>query len=110
MKGNKVIWAIVVCSSNNEAENIGRFILKKRLCSCYDIIPRKLARYFWPPKKNTIEESKGCLLLLETFKEKYNTLSEKVKKLHSDKEPFIAFIPLQGISTSYLAWMQGEIR
>jgi len=107
---NKVIWILVNCNSLKEARLIGKEILKKRLASCFDIIPRLLASYYWPPESGKIETSKGATLILETFKNKYNSAVKEIKKLHSDKLPFIGFIEIKGISKDYINWMKGELK
>ena len=106
----KVIWVLVNCNSAKEAEKIGKAILKKRLISCFDIIPRHAAFYFWPPKSGKIETSKGATLILETFKEKYKLAAKEVKENHSDKLPFIGFIEIKGVSGDYINWIKGEIK
>ncbi len=116
----QAIWVLVNCNSAKEAEKIGRKILKKRYCSCFDIVPRYLAIYFWPPrtrastvrgrpKNGRLEKSKGATLILETFKEKYNLIKKEVKKLHSDKMPFIGFVEIKGLDKEYIEWVRGEI-
>ena len=107
---NQVIWVLVNCNSVKEAEKIGQKVLKMRYCSCFDIIPRYLACYFWPPKSGKIETTKGTILTLETFGEKYNLIKKEVKKLHSDKLPFIGFIEIKGLDEKYIKWMRGELR
>lgn len=105
----KVIWVLVNCNSVKEAEKIGKAILKKRLISCFDIIPRHSAFYFWPPKSGKIEKSKGAILVLESFRNKYNSITKEVKKLHGDKLPFIGFIEIKGVSSDYANWIKGEV-
>jgi uncharacterized protein involved in tolerance to divalent cations len=107
---NEAIWVLVNCNSKKEAEEIGRKILRKRYCSCFDIIPRYLAVYFWPPKSGKIEKSKGAILTLETFRGKYNSIKKEVKKLHSDKFPFIGFLEIRGLDKEYIKWVEGELR
>lgn len=104
------IWILINCNSTKEAEFIGNKILKKRFASCFDIIPRHLAVYWWPPKSGKIETSKGATLILETFKEKYNSVVKEAKKLHSDKLPFVGFIEIKGVEKAYINWVKGEIR
>jgi len=106
----QVIWVLVNCNSIKEAKLIGMKILKKRLISCFDVIPRQIAVYFWPPKTGKIETSKGGTLILETFKSKYNSIVKEVKKLHSDKLPFIGYLEIKGINKNYIKWIKGEIR
>jgi periplasmic divalent cation tolerance protein len=106
----KAIWVLVNCNSIKEAKLIGTTILKKRLISCFDIIPRHLAAYFWPPKSEKIETSKGATLILETFKRKYESIEKEVKKLHSDSLPFIGYLEIKGLNSDYVKWMKGEIK
>jgi len=106
---NQVIWILVNCASIKEAKSIGKAVLKKRFSSCFDIIPRYLASYYWPPKSGKIETIKGATLIFETFRDKYNSIVKKVQKLHSDKLPFIGFIEIKGISKDYINWMRGEL-
>ncbi len=106
----QIIWILVTCNSLKEAKLIGREILKKRICSCFGIFPRHFASYYWPPKSGKIETSKGATLILETSKNKYNSSVKEVKKLHSDKLPFIGFIEIKGISRDYINWMKGELK
>jgi uncharacterized protein involved in tolerance to divalent cations len=106
----QVIWVLVNCNNIKEARLIGKEVLKKRLCSCFDIVPRHSAFYYWPPKSRKIEKSQGAILIIETFKEKYNSVVREAKKLHSDKLPFIGFIRIEGISKDYLIWMRRELR
>lgn len=106
----QTIWVLVNCNSTKEAEKIGRKILKMRYCSCFDIIPRYLAVYFWPPRSGKIEKAKGAILILETFREKYNLKKKEVKKLHTDKLPFIGFLEIKGLDREYVKWVRGELR
>lgn len=109
-KNIKVIWVLVNCNNVKEAESIGRVMLKKRLASCFDIVPRHLAAYFWPPESGKIETSRGVILILETFERKYKPVFKEVKKVHSDKLPFIGFIDIKGIAPEYIKWMKGELK
>jgi len=107
---SQIIWILVNCNSIKEAKRIGKEILKKRLSSCFDIIPRKVASYYWPPKSGKIETTKGATLILETFDEKYNLIKKEVKKLHSDKLPFIGFVEIKGLDEEYINWIRGELK
>jgi len=107
---NQAILVLVNCNSKKEAEKIGRKILEKRFCSCFDIIPRYLAVFYWPPKSGKIESIKGATLVLETFIEKYNLIKKEIKKLHSDKLPFIGFTEIKGLDKEYINWIKGEIK
>jgi len=107
---DKITWIIVNCNSKREAENIGRAVLKMRLISCFDIIPRYLAAYFWPPRTGKIQTSKGATLILESFENKFKRIKKRVEEMHSDQLPLIGFIHLEGIEKKYGQWMKNEIK
>ena len=107
---NQVIWILVNCNSLEEAKSIGKAILKQRLSACFDVYSRNLAAYFWPPKSRKIETTTGAMLILETFRDKYNLVTKEVKKIHSDDLPFIGYLEMKGISEEYLNWMKGELK
>jgi len=107
---NQVIWLLINCNGTEEATNIGNTLLKQRLVCCFDVYKRHLAAFFWPPKTGKIETSKGAMSVLVTFKENYNSIIQKVKKLHSDDLPFIGYVEMKGVSKEYLNWMKGELK
>lgn len=104
------IWALVNCNNSEEAKNIGKAMLEQRLGVCFDIIPRELTTYFWPPKSGKLEEAKGSLLIIETLEEKYLSIKKKIEELHSDKLPFIGYITIRGTDQKYQDWIKEELK
>ena len=102
------IWVLVNCNSDDEGKKIGKEILRMRLAGCFDIFPRKLAQYFWPPKSGKTKMATGCLLIIETMANKYKALFKVVKRLHSDELPFIGYIEIKGVSKKYSSWIENE--
>lgn len=107
---NKAIWVLVNCNSIKEAKLIGNNILKKRLSPCFEIISRHSASYYWPPKSGKIETSRGAILIIESFRDRYGSIAKEARKLHSDKLPFIGFIEMKGVSKDYIDWMRKELK
>ena len=105
----QITWILVNCNSEKEAKRIGNEILKKRLISCFEIIPRPYAAYFWPPKSGKIEEAKGATLISETLIENSDIIDKIIRKLHSDKLPFIGLIKV-GVYQDYFNWLKDEIK
>lgn len=106
----KVIWVLVNSNSKQEADNIGKSLLKERMIACYGLIPRLKSVYFWPPQSHRLEQTKGPLLVLETLPNKYLKIVKRVKQLHSDAVPFIGKLKLDGVQADFYNWMKGEIR
>lgn len=104
------IWVLVNCPSLAEAKKIGEAVLDQRLIACYDIYPRALSCYFWPPKSDKKEQARGALLILETLKSKYTQVQLAVTQLHSDKLPFIGYLDIQGVNPKFTNWIKEEVK
>lgn len=105
----EVLWVMVNTNSLKEADKIGRACLKARLCACYGIIPRIKSVYYWPPKSNKLEVSKGPILTLETLEKNYLKIVKTVKKLHSDRLPLIGQWEIEQVSPEFYQWIKGEL-
>ncbi len=106
----KIIWVLVSCNSEKEADKIGKEALKQRLIACFGIFPRLKANYFWPPKTGKIETAQGgTLLSLETLPKYFKKIEKLVKKLHSDELPFIGSIEINNVHLDYMKWLKGEL-
>jgi periplasmic divalent cation tolerance protein len=106
----KIIWILVNCNNNKEADKIGKQALKQRIADCYDIFPRLKSVYFWPPKSGRLETAKGALLVLETLPRYFKKTEKLVKKLHSDRLPFIGSIEINNVHPDFVKWMKGELK
>jgi len=104
------ILVFIDCRDKEEAEDIGRELLKKHLVACVNITTTPVHSLFlWPPKSKSIDEAQEMILLAKTFDEKWGEIEEIVLKIHSYDTPGILAIPLTHVSKKYLAWMKKEI-
>jgi len=101
------IVVFVDCQDREEAEDISRMLLKKRLVACVNILTNPVySLYFW---REHIEDANEIIILAKTFDEKWEEIEKTVSKMHSYDTPGILALPLTHISKKYLAWMKKEI-
>jgi len=105
-----MILVYITCESREQAEDIGRHLLKKRLAGCINIIPSMHSLYFWPPGKDYIEESDETILLCKTIEKYYKEVEKEVLKIHSYSNPAIFAISILHMSQKYAAWFMGELK
>lgn len=110
MSKNEIIWVTVNTNSTKEAGKIGLSVLKARFCACYSIVPRIKSVYYWPPKSNKLETSRGPLLVLETLPKHYSKIVKLVKSVHSDKVPFIGQWEMENVEKNFYNWLKQELR
>ncbi|MFH1867131.1 MAG: divalent cation tolerance protein CutA [Patescibacteria group bacterium] len=106
----KLLWLLVNCNSVAEAKRIGDISLRARLTVCYNIFPRLLTRFFWPPKTGKIERGKGCLLVMDTLPKHLKKLQKLVQSKHSDQVPFIGTVEISNVNLAYYKWFKGELK
>ncbi len=100
---------MISCEDKDQAERIGKQLLKKKLTACAQVIPQANSMFLWPPKKNHIDYADEALLLLKTLDAKWEALEKEVIKIHSYENPEIIAITLTHVSKKYLAWMVSEL-
>lgn len=106
---NNMIFVSITCSDKEEAEKIGRMLLKKRLVACVNILNGIHSLYFWPPEKNRIEEASETILLCHTLSSKYKEIEKETLAIHSYKNPTIYALPIIHMSQKYADWLTGEV-
>ncbi|MFC1625243.1 divalent-cation tolerance protein CutA [Patescibacteria group bacterium] len=104
-----LLLVYVTCDSVKEAKRMGKHLMNKRLCACVNIFPEMQPMFFWPPKKNKIDESKEVVMIVKTIEDKYKKLESEISKIHTYDVPCIIAIPTKYVSQKYYDWLIGEL-
>jgi len=104
-----MVLTYITCESVEQAKQIGRDLMEKRLCACVNIFPEMFPMVFWPAKANMIEEGKEVVLIAKTLESKYAALEEEVNKIHSYEIACIFSIPVTHVSQKYYDCLKGEL-
>jgi len=107
---NDMILMYVVCEDKQEAKEIGRKLLKKRLSACINIIDGMESLYFWPPESDEIQEADETILLIKTVEENFSEISDEIHKMHSYDIPCIFSIKLDDVDSKYYQWLKKQIK
>ncbi len=97
----------VTTSNMDEARNIARVLLTKRLAACVNIIPGVESHYWWDDKLETATEFQ---LLIKTSAEQFEALAETVRWHHSYKCPEIVAVAPGEISPEFRAWWEAQLQ
>jgi periplasmic divalent cation tolerance protein len=100
-----VVVVMVTTASQDEAVKIADQVVRSRLAACASTIPTVRSTYWWEGKMMDDQES---LLLIKTTADKFNSLEETIRKIHSYKTPEIIAIPVSHGSLPYLEWVHRE--
>jgi periplasmic divalent cation tolerance protein len=96
---------IVLTTTPDEKEGgrLAHRIVEEKLAACVQILPKITSVYLWEGKVQTEFEH---LLLIKTLEEKFDELSEFIKKNHSYEVPEIVAISAEKVSEDYLNWIR----
>ncbi len=99
------IVVLITAPNEDEASKIARALVEARLAACVNIMRNIRSIYSWQGK---IEDEAEALMIAKTQRSLFNSLSAKVKELHSYTVPEIIAIPIVEGSTDYINWL-GEV-
>ena len=100
-----VVIVMVTAASQDEAVKIADQVVRSRLAACASMIPTVRSIYWWEGKMMNDQES---LLLIKTTSDKFSSLEETIRKIHSYKVPEILAIPVNNGFPPYLEWVLQE--
>ncbi len=95
----------ITAGSKEEAKKIGRYLLKKRLIACFNLVKNVDSFYWW---KGKIENAKECLIIAKTRKSLFKKLQRAAKSVHAYDVPEIIAVPFTDSYPSYLKWLIKE--
>jgi periplasmic divalent cation tolerance protein len=99
------VFVYITASSLDEARDIARHLLEKRLVACVNIFPVR-SLFWWEGK---IEECNEFVMIAKTKAEKLKELKEEVKKVHSYSLPCVcAFVVEEGLR-EFLDWIDKTV-
>jgi len=97
------IVVFITTSNEDEAAKIARALVEGRLAGCVNIIRNIRSIYTWQGK---IEDESEVLMVVKTQKSLFDSLSKKVRELHSYTVPEIIAIPIVEGFEDYLRWLK----
>lgn len=95
----------ITCGSREEAAKIADALVEARLVACAHLVPISSV-YEW---KQVIEHDDEVLITAATRVDRFDSIVETVRSLHSYELPAITAVALDG-SHDYLAWIDDQTR
>ena len=101
-----LVIAYIPCGSEEEAQKIGKSLVKEKLAACANII-RSNSIYEWVGEMKSEGE---WIVLAKTIPKKFAEIKKKVKSMHSYELPCIIGIPVVDVNEPYLDWVEEQVK
>jgi periplasmic divalent cation tolerance protein len=106
MEQRNYIVVFITTKDAEEAEKIGKTLVKRRQAACVNIIPEVSSHFWW---KDKLDSSKECLLVVKTRDSLLPDIIKSVRKMHSYSIPERIALPIVGGNPDYLDWIDSEV-
>ena len=106
MAADKPVLILVTAGGRDDAERIGEGLVVEHLAACCNVVPTVASFYYWEGQLQRQHES---LLLVKTLESLAPAVEEYVRTHHSYEVPEILRVPIEGGSSAYLDWLEGQV-
>ena len=97
----------MTAGSTAAAKQLARVLVEERLAACANVLPGAASIYWW---QGTLEEAEEAVIIAKTRADLVDTLTERVKALHSYSCPCVVALPILAGNAAYLDWIGAETR
>ena len=93
---------LTTSGSEDDARRIAHHLVENQLAACVNLVPRIESIYRWQGK---VESSREWLLVIKTTAEKFASVRDAIRELHSYELPECIAIAIDDGSPDYLQWL-----
>lgn len=103
-----MIMVYITCENIDQAKELSKRLLSKKLCACVNIFPEVQPMFLWPPKSGIIDESREIVVIAKTIESKYQQLEDEIHA-GNPGTPCVFAIPITHVAPKYYTWLTGEL-
>ena len=100
------IQVTFTCGSREEAENLARELLDRRLAACIHVSSPVVSFYRWD---GAVQKDTEWLCTAKTTQERFGAIEKVILQNHSYENPEILAMPIVEGSTAYVKWLMEEV-
>ncbi|MEO0895173.1 MAG: divalent-cation tolerance protein CutA [Bacteroidota bacterium] len=100
------IFIYITCKDKQEALDVGKALLSKKLVACINIIEGMTSAYWW---EGEIVEDTETILIAKSKSNLIDSITETVKTEHSYDIPCVIGLPIQSGNQAYLNWISESV-
>jgi periplasmic divalent cation tolerance protein len=101
------IVVLSTCGSEDEAEQLARLLIDRRLAACVNIVPRVRSVYRW---NGAVESAEEWLLLIKSSRPLFEQLRAALEGAHSYEVPEVLALSVVDGAAPYLDWLRVNLQ
>ncbi len=101
------VFVYITVGSGEEARRIARTLVEERLAAGANLVAGAQSVYRW---KGEIEQATEIVVIAKTRDDLLESLTDRVRELHSYECPCVVGLPASGGNQDYLDWIASETR
>jgi len=90
-----------------EAKNIAKILIEKKLAACINIIPKIISIYEW---ENSIQNDAEAMMIIKTSDEMAEKAKNTILELHSYTLPEVIFLDVNDGNQDYINWVLNQVK
>ncbi len=102
----KLILVVTAVRSKEEAVELSRTVVEKRMAACAQVLGPVTSTYWWKGRIETVEE---WLCLMKSNADLYEKLESTICNIHSYEVPEIFSLTATRSNRRYLDWLEREL-
>ena len=103
----RVLVVFVTCPSAAVARRLARYLVRRRLAACVNVVPGLTSYFHWAGK---LERARETLLILKTTAGTFAPLRRALLTLHPYDSPEIIALPVVAGHAAYLRWVRTSVK
>ena len=105
MGAHPAIWVVYVTAPPEEAPELARALVDRRLAACVNLVPVRSV-YRW---QGSVQDDPETLLVVKTTASRFEALRNTVVELHSYDLPEVVALPATDALPAYALWVRHEV-
>jgi periplasmic divalent cation tolerance protein len=100
------VVALTTVAREEDAIQLARALLDRRLAACVNVVPGVRSLYWW---KSAIQDDREELLVIKTSADRYAALAAAIEDLHPYEVPELIALPIEAGAERYLSWLGSSV-
>jgi periplasmic divalent cation tolerance protein len=104
--GEKAVMILVTTGARDDAERLGEALVVEHLAASCSVVPTVHSFYY---REGQLQREHEALLIVKTLESSAAAVLEYVRAHHDYALPEVIQVPIEGGSSTYLNWLEGQV-